>query len=135
MSHPLQPDLFRRKPRRLPPPIERRTHIALADLLAVGLAPGWWFSHLASGEYRTPATARLLKRLGLRRGLPDLLFVGPDGVAFLELKRRGSRPTPEQSEFLERCRVAGIRCAVADSFDEAVAVLREWGVLSDRVRL
>jgi VRR-NUC domain len=116
-------------------PIERRLHCAVVDLLAVAAAPDVWFSHLPAGEFRRPETARLLQRLGLRRGLPDLMFVDRSGVAFLELKRRGAKPTPEQAAFLERCRKAGIRCAIADSFDQAVAVLREWGVLSDRVKV
>jgi hypothetical protein len=124
-----QADLFWQRRRRPPPPLERRTHCAVVDLLRVAPAPGWWWSHLASGEHRTPKTAALLQRLGLRRGLPDLMFVGPSGVCFLELKRRGAKPTPEQAEFLDRCRIAGIRCAVADSYDQAVNVLREWGVI------
>jgi hypothetical protein len=31
--------------------------------------------------------------------------------------------------------MGGIRCAVADSFDQVVSVLRMWGVLSDRVKM
>lgn len=129
-----QPDLFRRRPRRPPPPLERRFHIALADLLRIGIAPGWWASHLPAGEFRTPATARLLARLGVCRGLPDFLILGPDGVHFLELKRKGAKPTPDQADFMVRCRKAGIPCAVVDSFDQAVEQLRIWGALSDRVR-
>lgn len=125
----------RRRPRRPPPPIERRTHIAIVDLLRIAARKDWWWSHLASGEYRRPETARLLQRLGLQRGLPDLLFVGPNHVAFLELKRRGARPTPEQAEFLNRCRIASIRCAVVDDFDQAVEVLKAWGVLRDGVHV
>ena len=97
-------------------------------------APGVWFSHLPAANTDDPRRPACCKRLGLRRGLPDLMFLDPNGVAFLELKRRGAKPTPEQADFLDRCRKAGVRCAVADSFDQA-SVLREWGVLSDRVKV
>ena len=132
-----QPDFWQRTRarHRALQPIERRLHIAIANLLTKCAAPGVWFSHLPAGEYRRPETARLLQRLGTRRGLPDLMIVDSSGVAFLELKRRGGKPTPEQTEFLERCHAAGIRCAVADSFDAATNVLKQWGVLSDRVRV
>jgi hypothetical protein len=133
---PVQPDFWQRRPAlRAPPPIERRLHCSIVDLLAVAAAPEVWFSHLPAGEYRTPETARLLQRMGLQKGLPDLMLLDRSGIAFLELKRSGAKPTPEQAAFLERCRKAGIRCAVADSFDAAVAVLRDWGVLSDRVKV
>ena len=133
-----QPDFWQRTMSRRcdTAPIERKLHCAIVDLLNVGAAgPDVWFSHLPSGEFRRPETARLLQRLGLRRGLPDLLFLNRSGVCFLELKRQGAKRTPEQADFLERCRHAGVRCAVADTYDAAVEVLRSWGVLSERLRV
>ena len=64
-----------------PAPIERRLHCAVVDLLAVACGARRVVEPSASGEYRRPETARLLQRLGLRRGLPDLMFLGPSGVA------------------------------------------------------
>ena len=63
------------------------------------ISPQWRFTHIASGEYRDPATAARLKRLGGMPGWPDLMFAGPDRqMAFLELKRRGSgRLSDEQA--------------------------------------
>ena len=72
------PDQKRRRKRNVSAP-ERSTHIAVADMLGKLAAPGWWFSHIASGELRTEATGRLLKRMGLKPGIPDLLLIAPDG--------------------------------------------------------
>jgi hypothetical protein len=73
----------------VPPPIERRTHIALADLLRAACRPGWWWSHVPSGEHRSERTGGLLKRMGLRPGMLDFLLISPAGEHhWLELKRR-----------------------------------------------
>ena len=77
----------RRSARRAPLPIERRTHIAIADTLRVACRPGWWWSHVPSGEHRTEKTGALLKRMGLRRGMSDFLFSPHWSPCWLELKR------------------------------------------------
>jgi hypothetical protein len=88
-----QTDFWQRRPaHRTPPAPERKTHIAVADLLRVACRPNWIWSHIANGEYRTTKTGALLQRMGVRRGLFDFLLISPDGVHFwLELKR-GSAP-------------------------------------------
>jgi hypothetical protein len=74
--------------RRPPQPIERRTHIAIADLLRVAARKDWIFSHIANGEHRSKQTAALLQRMGVRPGLFDFLLIRPDGWHFwLKLKR------------------------------------------------
>jgi hypothetical protein len=116
--------------RRPPPPLERRTHIAVADLLRIAARPGWIFSHIANGEHRSPATAALLQRMGVRPGLFDFMLIGPDGQHFwLELKRGRSPLSPAQERFRQELVDRSVTHGVARSFDEAVATLREWGVL------
>jgi hypothetical protein len=116
---------------RPPPPIERRTAIALADMLRKLARPDWFWTYVASGELRTGATGALLKRLGLKPGLGDYLFIGPAGEHhWLEVKRvKLGRLSSAQLEFAEMCRGRGIPHAVVHGFREAEAQLREWGVL------
>ena len=67
MSKALQLSLFkgrRQRGVRPPLPLERKTHIALADALRVGCAPGWEWNHFPSGEKRSEQTGALLKRMG-----------------------------------------------------------------------
>jgi hypothetical protein len=126
-----------KRPRRPKPVLERRTHIAIADMLWKLGKPEWWWSHIPSGELRSEATGALLKRMGLKPGMGDFLFIGPAGDhRWLELKRQGSgRLSDAQLEFAGMCRSRGVPHAVVHSFREAEAQLREWNVLRDEARL
>lgn len=125
------------RPKKAPTPLERSTHIALADLLRLDLTPGWWWTHISSEAERSDAGRALQVRMGLKTGLPDFWLIDPVGVShFLELKRgRLGRVSAGQIEFGELCVARGIPYALARSFDEAVAQFRVWGALAGRARL
>jgi len=121
-------------PPRRPAP-ERSTHIAVADMLWKLARPGWFWSTIPSGEYRTEATGRLLKRMGLKAGIPDFLLIDADGCHYwLELKRGKASLRPEQLAFANMCHQRDVPHAVARSFAEAEAQLRAWGVLRPEAR-
>jgi hypothetical protein len=126
-----QPDFWqRRSARRAPPPIERRTHIALADLLRHTCRPGWWWSHIPSGEHRSEKTGALLKRMGTQRGMLDFLLISPTGAHhWLELKRGSAPLTEAQQAFIEQLTRRGVPWFVARNYDAAVQQLKQWGVL------
>jgi hypothetical protein len=113
------------------PPIERRTHIALCDLLRRCGRRAWWWSHIPSGELRTDETGALLKRMGMQAGMFDFLFIDPAGQHYwLELKRdQGARLTMGQVRFRVELQTRNVPHFVARSFDEAVRCLKAWGVL------
>lgn len=116
--------------RRLPPPLEVRTHIAIADLLRAAAQTGWWWSHIASGGYRSEATGALLKRMGLKAGMLDFLLISPAGDHhWLELKRGMAPLTEGQDEFTAELRRRGVPYFVARDYDAAVDQLKKWGVL------
>jgi hypothetical protein len=123
---------IKRGPRCPPPPApERRTHIALADLLRrVGRADWLWF-HVPNGEYRTKETGALLLRMGVMPGVFDLLLISPTGAHhWLELKRGAKAGMSlAQIRFRHELQVRGVPYGVARSFDEAVDFLRAWGVI------
>ena len=60
---------------------------------------------------------------GLPAGFPDLMgVIPPNGRAlFIEVKRPGQKPRPNQTDFLERFRAAGCVAFWADSVDSALA--------------
>jgi hypothetical protein len=125
------------KMRRVRPALERRTHIALADLLRRFAGDEWWWSHIASGEYRTEQTGALLKRMGLQPGMFDFVFIGPTGVHhWLELKRGASASMSlAQIRFRHELQVRSVPYGVARSYDEAVAFLTQWGVIREGVKV
>jgi hypothetical protein len=126
----------RRKARKMPAAKEFDVHCVIADTLRLGLAPGWMWFHCPNGELRSKATAGRLKRMGVKPGVADFLLVGPPFATLhaLELKRRGERPQDVQLAFLEAVTLTGGRSAWVDSFDGAMAVLRDWGAVKGNVR-
>jgi len=62
-------------------------------------------------------------------GWPDFVFVGPSRIVWLELKRRGGRPTPEQTAIGNHLKTCGFAYLVCDSFDAAIATLNTHGIL------
>jgi hypothetical protein len=120
-------DLFRRRSRKPPPAPEFHLQCLVADILRRWLAPGWRFTHIASGEYRSKATAGRLKRIP---GWPDFILLSPGALAhFLELKRRGRGLTDEQDEFAAYARAHGYPFEWTDNFDKALAILKRWGAI------
>lgn len=115
---------------------EFRMQVALVDLLDHGgLEKGWDYFAIPNGEFRTEQTGARVKRMGAKAGVPDLQFLSPRGLSyFLELKWAKQPLTGAQQAFFDRnggkeC----CTCAVARSFNEAVAILRFWGACKARV--
>jgi hypothetical protein len=127
---PGQRDLFTKRVRKAPPAPEFALHCMVADILRKWATPGWQWTHLPFGEYRHPATAARLKRMGVQRGWADFILLSPAGVAhFLELKRRGADLSDAQKDFGQWCRAQNVPFEWANRFDAAVAVLKRWGAV------
>ena len=95
-----------------------------------------WF-HVPNGEHRSKATGAKLKRMGVRPGVADLVFITPpNGEAhFLELKADGGRPSDAQLMFADACESAGAAYAIAWDIDAALSVLEAWRVIKPESRL
>jgi hypothetical protein len=115
------------------PPPEFALHCAVADLVARWIMPGWMYSHLPMGEHRNKATAQRLKRMGVVAGWPDFIFVGPHRLVFLELKRRGSHQSDEQANVAHHILRSGFDYVCVDNLDDALAALRDFGIVRARV--
>ncbi|WP_461371769.1 VRR-NUC domain-containing protein [Candidatus Darwinibacter acetoxidans] len=92
------------------------------------------FCHVPNGGYRTKREGAKFKRLGVQKGMVDILIFDPPpacpenvGVA-IELKRqKGGRVTPEQIAWLEDLKARGWAVAVCQGAMEAIRVLQELG--------
>jgi hypothetical protein len=83
--------------------------------------------HVPNGGYRNKVTASLLKRQGVKRGVPDILIfdapAGRCGIA-VELKRQtGGRVSPSQAIWHERLRNRDWVVIVAHGADDAISQL------------
>ena len=95
----------------------------MAQVTQLATIRGWSYLHIRPGmtqnSWRTPISGPLGK------GWPDLLLVRRERILFVELKRDGADPTPEQENVLEI--LAGVgdsRCWHPRDWPEIERVLR-----------
>ena len=95
-------------------------------------APGVFALHVPNGGKRRPIEAAIMKGLGVRAGVPDVIAIHKGHVYALELKTETGRPTETQLAAIEAIRTAGGFAAVCHGLDRALACLETWGVLQGR---
>lgn len=114
---------------------ERTEQEALFDFLArlEGRIPELkWAFHVPNGEKRDKATAARLQRMGVRKGVPDVLLpvtrydpqtnIVSHGLA-IELKHGRGRETPEQLMWLGYLKRQGWQTATCYGWTEAARLL------------
>jgi hypothetical protein len=110
---------------------------ALVQHIELRKVPGLVYWHCPNGAKlggaRTrsgvPLAAIRAKRLGLRAGVSDLVFLHKGKFHALELKSDTGRPSKEQAAFIEDVIAAGGTACWANSLDAALAALLNWGLL------
>ena len=81
-----------------------------------------------NGKWYSPE-GKKLKAEGLKRGVPDLFLpVARQGYhgLFIEMKRPGEKPRPEQVEWLEALQAQGYMATVCDGFEDAMQAISEY---------
>jgi hypothetical protein len=102
---------------------------AVFDHLRLRAAPGVFAFHVPNGGYRKPIEAAIMKGLGVKAGVPDVVAIHKGRCYGLELKAEGGRATPKQLEAIAAMEAAGAYCCIAEGLDRALAVLEQWGLL------
>ena len=92
-------------------------------------APGVFAFHVPNGGRRKPVEASILKGLGVKAGVPDVIACHAGRFYALELKAEGGRPTPKQLEAVENIRNAGGFACICEGLDRALKTLETWGLL------
>jgi hypothetical protein len=108
---------------------ERQTHQALVQHLELRLPRDTFWWHPATGGKRTIITGALMKSLGSKPGLPDIMLIAAGRVYGVELKSERGRLSSVQKDCHEAMRAAGTIIAIAGSLDHALDLLGEWGLL------
>lgn len=96
-------------------------------------APGLLFFHVPnSSGNRGARLGGIMKSMGLRAGVPDLVFVLPNAkIGFLELKAGKGSLSKSQREFRDEAQERGCPWAEArtltEVWDALEAWLRPWG--------
>jgi hypothetical protein len=91
--------------------------------------PGVFAFHPANGGYRKPIEAAILKGLGVKAGVPDVIAIKDGRTYALEIKPPGGRLTAAQNAAHAALRAAGAAVVTSYSLDEAVAQLEQWELL------
>jgi hypothetical protein len=109
-----------------PDPTEDQFHESVAQLLwhVFQGKPVVWTTFPAGNYHLNPAAAGRLYRLGMKRGMPDVLIFWDSKTFGLELKTRKGRPSQIQVETHEELERAGVRCMVVRTLDEVLMFLR-----------
>jgi hypothetical protein len=108
---------------------ERGLQCAVVEHLAWRAPAGTWFTHFPAGGRRSRVTGAILKGMGTKAGVPDLLILSHGRLFGLELKAGHGKPSTTQVETHSAMREAGATIGVANTVDDALALLGEWGVL------
>jgi hypothetical protein len=109
---------------------ERAIQIALIEHLQWRAPPDVFWTHFPAGGRRSRVAGALLKGMGTKPGVPDLLIVRYGRIFGVELKADRGRLSPAQIETHAAMRAAGAVIGTAGTIDEALDLLTEWGVLA-----
>jgi hypothetical protein len=125
-------------------PLEDEIQKTLIQHLHLRCRPGVIYFHIPNGGWRTKITGMWLKLMGVRPGVADLEFnwyagcvwdeltgrtVNATRVLYLELKARGRKQSSAQRQFQTECGLVGAIYATADNIDDALAILKQYGIL------
>ena len=76
---------------------------------------------LQSGNYELKDGRRIVCGV---KGLPDLLFIGENKIAFVEVKNINGKPSKEQLNFISAVHKLGHRAGIAHSVEEAHEIIK-----------
>jgi hypothetical protein len=104
---------------------EEQEQIALFDWADYQPKIGEYLLHIPNGGSRHFLEAKKLKRMGVRKGVPDIFFAKPMGEwhgLFIELKSNNKpkgKITKDQKIWLDRLLIQGYNVAVCYGFEDA----------------
>jgi hypothetical protein len=105
---------------------EQQLQISVVQFIERAL-PGMLFFHVPNGGGRSKAEAGILKAMGVKAGIPDLVLLLPTSkVAFIELKASRGSLSPAQREMRDELTRRGFLWAEAKSLEQVEDILTEW---------
>jgi hypothetical protein len=94
------------------------------------------FYHTANGKKRDKVTGHALKMLGVKAGVPDLVFPEPrNGKCglYIEMKKiKGGKVSPEQKDWLNWLASVGYATAVCAGAENAKEIIADYFYLKPR---
>ena len=109
---------------------------AIAKLLEVAAPRKVMWFHVPNGEKREAVTAALLKGMGVKPGVPDLLLydTSTGHLYAIEVKAKDGYLSESQKAWMEHFTSSPTaRYAVARSVEDAVQILQDWWPSDHRI--
>jgi hypothetical protein len=113
---------------------EQETQRAVLDHLRMRGNRGLVYFAVPNGGYRSSVEAGIMKGLGVRAGVSDLILLYSGAFYAMELKSDKGKATLPQAAFLAEVRAAGGHTAVCGSLDAAIERLESWGLIRGKAQ-
>lgn len=113
------------------PSSEEAEQAAVIDYCAIKNIP---VVHIPNEGKRSPSYGAKLKRMGLKKGFPDLFFPIPRGGyhgLFIEMKYGKGKLSDDQKEWLQSLSDSGYACYVCYGADEAIRIIKNYSKMKE----
>lgn len=97
-------------------------------------AKGAFAFAVPNGGWRSKIEASIMKGLGVKAGVPDIIAVHRGKVYALELKAPHGRKSDAQIAVMAALEAAGAVVGVSYGLNEALGTLERWGLLKGAAR-
>ena len=81
---------------------------------------------IPNGGNRDRITGAIMKREGVRAGIPDLCLIRNGQVMFIEMKRKGGRVSDNQKHTIARLNFHGVKTYICYGANEAIELINGW---------
>lgn len=102
---------------------EQEVVVQYCDLLDIPIV------HIPNEGKRSASYGARMKRMGLRKGFPDLCVTRARGGyhgLFIEMKYGKGKTTKDQRDWLKRLAAEGYACVVCNGADEAIEAIKKY---------
>lgn len=86
------------------------------------------------GSIKSAREGLKFKRMGVRKGIPDLFLSLPTDTyhgMYIELKKKGGKPSPEQLDNCRHFRIVGYEFEIIDDFDVFVKIVKLYMIFHE----
>ncbi|HEY8948473.1 MAG TPA: VRR-NUC domain-containing protein [Rhizomicrobium sp.] len=102
---------------------EQDLQIAVAGMLDLIRLPEWIFFHVPNGGVRSKAEAAILKAMGVKAGVHDIVIIWRGRCIVIELKAPDGKLSKAQKDWAVEALLAGVVIFEARSMKEVLAIL------------
>lgn len=107
---------------------EQKLQIALCNYVKYALPEVLYFA-VPNGGAKSMVQGALLKKMGVKAGVSDMLFFWLGGMGAIELKAPNGRPSDSQIAFGEAWTKRGGNFVICYSLEDCETAFRAWGLL------